>query len=88
MPLRDHTINMLSKLSPQHEYLLQIEPSEEATHLQIDDENQVAEVMTHILVGEASDGGTPSESDSDISDMSDGTLELEFQKLSVADKLK
>ena len=44
--------------------------------------------MTHILVGEAFNGGTPSESDSDIFDMSDGTLEREFQKLSAADKLK
>ena len=44
--------------------------------------------MTHVLVGEASDGSTPSESDSKISDMSDETLEWEFQKLSAADKLK
>ena len=39
-------------------------------------------------MGEASDGGTPSELDSDISDMSDGTLKWQFQKLSAADKLK
>ena len=39
-------------------------------------------------MGEASNGSTPSEFDSDISDMSDRTLEWEFQKLSVADKLK
>ena len=44
--------------------------------------------MTHILIGEASDGSTPSESDSNIFDMSDGTLEWEFQKLSAVDKLK
>ena len=79
---------MLSKLSPHHEYLPQIEPSEEATHLQVDDEDQVAEAVTHILIGQASDGSTPSESDSNISDMSDGTLKQEFQKLSAADKLK
>ena len=44
--------------------------------------------MTHVLIGEASDGSTPSKSDSNISNMSDRTLEQEFQKLSVADKLK
>ena len=87
-PLRDRTINMLSKLSPQHEYLPQIEPGEEATCLRVDDKNQVAEVVTHVLIGEASDGRTSSKLDSDISDMSDGTLKREFQKLSVADKLK
>ena len=44
--------------------------------------------MTHILIGEASDDSTPSESDSNISDMSDRTPEREFQKLLGADKLK
>ena len=44
--------------------------------------------MTHVLIGEASDGSTRSESDSDVSDMSNGTLKQEFQKLSAADKLK
>ena len=75
MPLQDCTINMLSKLSPQHEYLPQMGPGEEATCLRVDDENQVTEAVNHILVGDASNGGTPSESDSDISDMSDGALE-------------
>ena len=79
---------MLSKLSLQHEYLPQMGYGEEATHLRVDDEGQVTEVVTHVLVGEASNGGTPSKSDSNISDMSVGTLEQEFQKLSVADKLK
>ena len=88
MPLQDRTINMLSKLSPHHKYLPQIEPGKEATRLWVDDEDQVAEAVTHILIGEASNGSTPSELDSDISDMSDGTLEQEFQKLSAADKLK
>ena len=79
---------MLSKLSPQHEYLPQMGPGEEATHLQVDDEDQITEAVTHVLVGEASDGSTPNESDSNISDMSDGALEWEFQKLSAVDKLK
>ena len=79
---------MLSKLSPQHEYLPQMGPDEEATHLRVDDEDQVAGAVTHVLVGEASNGSTPRESDSNISDMSDGTLEQEFQKLLAAHKLK
>ena len=79
---------MLSKLSPQYKYLPQMKLGEEATHLQVEDEDHVAEAVTHILMGEASNGSTPSELDSNISDMSDGTLKQEFQKLSVADKLK
>ena len=78
---------MLSKLNPQHEYLPQMGHSEEATHLQVDNKDQVAEVVTHVLIGETSDGGTLSELDSNISDMSGGTLEWKFQKLSVTDKL-
>ena len=70
-------------------YLPQFGPNKEAPHLRAEDQCKVAEEVTHVLVGEASDGGSPSEaSDSDISDMSEGTLETEFQKLLASDKLK
>ena len=80
---------MFSKLSQQDMYLHQLGPNEEAPDPRAEDECKVAEEVTHVLAGEASDGGSPSKaSDSDLSDMSEGTLETEFQKLSASDKLK
>ena len=59
---------MFSKLSQPDVYLPQLGPNEEAPCLRAEDECKVAGDVTHVLVGEASDGGSPNEfSDSDIS---------------------
>ena len=64
-------------------------PEKEAPRLIADGEKQVAEKVTHVLIGENSDGGSPSkDTELDFSDLSDDTLEHEFQKLYVVKKIK
>ena len=70
-------------------YVPSLVPEEEAPRLIVDNEKQIVEKVTHVLIGENSDGGSPSEdTESDFLDLSDDTLECEFQKLSVAEKIK
>ena len=80
---------MLSKLSQMDACVPSLGPEEEGPRLTADDEKQVAVKVTHVLTGENSDGGSPSkDTESDFSDLSDDTLEHEFQKLSAAKKIK